>query len=127
MISGVRIKKINEEITSIIVKHNYTKPFLLEELSLNSKKLIYDLNGIKQEKLDLESPITNFVISKLLRNELDYQTFWGYTLLVENRKKVSDFLTKNGIQKPLNIVLKRRNKLIRLKVTPTDITNLENN
>ena len=37
-------------------------------------------------------------IKTLLRNESDYQTFWGYTILVENRKKVSDFLTKNGIQ-----------------------------
>ena len=37
-------------------------------------------------------------IKTLLRDESDYQTFWGYTILVENRKKVSDFLTKNGIQ-----------------------------
>lgn len=37
-------------------------------------------------------------IKTLLRKESDYQTFWGYTILVENRKKVSDFLTKNGIQ-----------------------------
>ena len=37
-------------------------------------------------------------IKTLLRDELDYQTFWGYTILVENRKKVSDFLTKSGIQ-----------------------------
>ena len=26
-------------------------------------------------------------IKTLLRNESDYQTFWGYTILVENRKK----------------------------------------
>ena len=26
-------------------------------------------------------------IKTLLRKESDYQTFWGYTILVENRKK----------------------------------------
>ena len=37
-------------------------------------------------------------IKTLVRDKSDYQTFWGYTILVENRKKVSDYLTKNGIQ-----------------------------
>ena len=36
-------------------------------------------------------------------------------------------ISKNGIKKQINILLKRRNKLIRLKVIPTDITNLQNN
>ena len=36
-------------------------------------------------------------------------------------------ISKNGIKKQINIVLKRRNKFIRLKVIPTDITNLQNN
>ena len=34
-------------------------------------------------------------------------------------------ITKNGINKQINILLKRRNKLISLKVTPIDITDLE--
>jgi len=45
-------------------------------------------------------------------------------------KKASDVISqvnKNGINKKLNILLKRRNKFISLKVIPTDITNLQNN
>jgi len=45
-------------------------------------------------------------------------------------KKASDVInqiSKNGINKQINILLKRRNKFIRLKVIPTDITNLQNN
>ena len=38
----------------------------------------------------------------------------------------NDLLNKNGIYKEINILLKRRNKLIRLKVKPTDINNLQN-
>ena len=44
-------------------------------------------------------------------------------------KKASDVISqvnKNGINKKLNILLKRRNKFISLKVIPTDITNLQN-
>ena len=35
-------------------------------------------------------------------------------------------ISKNGINKQINISLKRRNKFIRLNVIPTDITNLQN-
>ena len=47
----------------------------------------------------------------------------------KNIEKASDVIkqiSKNGINKQINILLKRRNKLISLKVTPTDITNLKN-
>ena len=36
-------------------------------------------------------------------------------------------ITKNGINKKIDIVLSRKNRTIRLKVKPTDITNLEKN
>ena len=36
-------------------------------------------------------------------------------------------ISKNGINKQINILLKRGNKFISLDVTPTDITNLKNN
>ena len=45
-------------------------------------------------------------------------------------KKASDVINqinKNGINKKINILLKRKNKFISLKVIPTDITNLQNN
>jgi len=44
-------------------------------------------------------------------------------------KKTSDVIsqiTKNGINKQINILLKRGNKFITLRVKPTDITNLQN-
>ena len=44
-------------------------------------------------------------------------------------KKASDVISqisKNGIKKQINILLKRKNKFIRLKVIPVDITNLQN-
>ena len=46
---------------------------------------------------------------------------------IETASDVIDQINKNGINKQLNILLRRRNKFIRLKVKPTDITNLKNN
>ena len=48
----------------------------------------------------------------------------------KNIEKTSDVISqisKNGINKQINILLKRKDKLLRLKVVPTDITNLKNN
>jgi len=46
---------------------------------------------------------------------------------IEKASDVIDQISKNGINKEVNILLKRKNKYIKLKVIPTDITNLENN
>ncbi len=46
---------------------------------------------------------------------------------IEKASDVIDQISKNGVNKQINIILKRRNKFIKLKVIPTDITNLENN
>jgi len=46
---------------------------------------------------------------------------------IETASDVISQISKNGINKQINILLKRRNKFIQLKVMPTDITNLENN
>ena len=46
---------------------------------------------------------------------------------IEQASDVISQITKNGIKKQINILLKRRNKFISLKVIPTDITNLQNN
>jgi len=46
---------------------------------------------------------------------------------IENASDVIDQINKNGINKQVNILLKRRNKFIKLKVIPTDITNIQNN
>jgi len=46
---------------------------------------------------------------------------------IETASDVIEQISKNGIKKQVNILLKRKNKFIKLKVIPTDITNLQNN
>jgi S1-C subfamily serine protease len=46
---------------------------------------------------------------------------------IETASDVIYQISKNGINKKIDILLKRGNKFIKLKVIPTDITNLENN
>ena len=45
---------------------------------------------------------------------------------IETASDVISQISKNGISKQINILLKRKNKFIKLKVKPTDITNLQN-
>ena len=46
---------------------------------------------------------------------------------IETASDVIEQISKNGIKKQVNILLKRKNKFIKLQVLPTDITNLQNN
>ena len=46
---------------------------------------------------------------------------------IETASDVIQQISKNGIKKQVTILLKRKNKFIKLKVIPTDITNLQNN
>ena len=46
---------------------------------------------------------------------------------IKTASEVTSEISKNGINQKLDIVLKRRNKFINLKLKPTDITNLQNN
>jgi len=46
---------------------------------------------------------------------------------IETASDVIEQISKNGIKKQVTILLKRKNKSIKLKVIPTDITNLQNN
>jgi len=46
---------------------------------------------------------------------------------IESASDVINQISKNGINKKVNILLKRRNTFIRVKVQPTDITNLKSN
>ena len=43
---------------------------------------------------------------------------------INNSSDVINSISKNGIDKFINITLKRKNKIIKIKVKPTDITNL---
>ena len=46
---------------------------------------------------------------------------------IEKASEVITQISKNGINKQISILLKRRNEFIKLRVLPTDITNLKNN
>jgi len=46
---------------------------------------------------------------------------------IETASDVIEQISKNGIEKQVKILLKRKNKFIKLNVIPTDITNLQNN
>ena len=46
---------------------------------------------------------------------------------IETASDVIEKISKNGIKKQVNILLKRKNKFIKLKVKPTDISKLQNN
>jgi len=46
---------------------------------------------------------------------------------IETASDVIEEISNNGVKKQVNILLKRKNKFIELKVIPTDITNLQNN
>ena len=74
------------------------------------------------------------VVSKKekLKNLLIYDAINKILIKINNKdiKTISDVIeqnSKNGIKKPVNILLKRKNKFIKLKVRPTDVTNLQNN
>ena len=45
---------------------------------------------------------------------------------IQSASDVISQISKNGINKKINILLKRKKKFITLKVIPTDITNLPN-
>ena len=45
---------------------------------------------------------------------------------IKTASDVISQISENGINKKINILLRRKNKLIKLKVIPTDITNLQN-
>ena len=45
---------------------------------------------------------------------------------IQTASEVISQISKNGINKKINILLKRKNKFISFKVIPTDITNLDN-
>ena len=43
---------------------------------------------------------------------------------IENSSDVISIISKNGVNKQIKILIKRKNKFITLRVIPTDITNL---
>ena len=103
---------------------------------INNGKVIHPMIGVSLiDKSNLETNnnavIVGYVVPKspaeksgILRNDIILKV--GNV----NIQKVSDVVrevNKNGINKPVKILLKRKNKFVQLKVIPTDITNIKNN
>ena len=103
---------------------------------INSGKVIHPMIGISLiEKSSSERNLNEVVVRYVVPNspaeksgimENDIIIKVG-NKEIETSSDVISEISKNGINKKINILLKRRNKLIRLKVIPTDITNLQNN
>ena len=81
------------------------------ETNNNDVKVGYVLPKSPAEKSGI---LVNDIITKV-----------GNKVITKAEDVISE-INKNGINKQINIFLKRRNKLIKLKVIPTDITNLQN-
>ena len=99
-----------------IVIHPMIGISLIDEVNLKTSK-----NSIKVGYVVPNSPAEK---SGIMVNDI--------ILKVGNKdiKTASDVISQvseNGINKKINVLLKRKNKLIKLKVKPTDITNLKNN
>ena len=103
---------------------------------INNGKVIHPMIGISL--IDESNPKTNNISVKVgyvvPNSPAERSGFMINDIIikVDNKdiEKASDVIkqiSKNGINKKVNILLKRRNNLIRVKVQPTDITNLQNN
>ena len=81
------------------------------EINKNTVKVGYVVPNSPAEKSGIK---VNDIIIKVGNKE------------IKTASDVISQISKNGIKKQINILLKRKNKLISLKVLPTDITNLQN-
>ncbi len=109
-----------KEITAQLIKNGKVIHPMIGISLIDESKLEIKNNSVKVGYVVPNSPadksgiIVNDIIIKVGNKDI---------------KKASDVISeisKNGINKQINILLKRRNKFIRLKVIPTDITNLQN-
>ncbi|MDA9703922.1 trypsin-like peptidase domain-containing protein [Prochlorococcus sp. AH-736-L19] len=102
---------------------------------INNGKVIHPMIGISLiEKNNYERNLKEVIVGYVVPNSPAEKS--GITINdviikvgnkdIETSADVISQISKNGINKKINILLKRRNKLIRLKVIPTDITNLQN-
>ena len=80
------------------------------ETNNNSVKIAYVVPNSPAEKAGIK---VNDIIIKVGNKD------------IEQASDVTSEINKNGINKQINMFLKRRNKFIRLKVLPTDISNLK--
>jgi len=102
---------------------------------INNGKVIHPMIGISL--IDESNPKTNNISVKVgyvvPNSPAEKSGFMINDIIIkvgnkdiEKASEVISQISKNGINKKINILLKRKNKFISLKVIPTDITNLEN-
>jgi len=103
---------------------------------INNGKVIHPMIGISL--IDESNPKTNNISVKVgyvvPNSPAEKSGFMINDIIVKVGNKeieaasdVISQISKNGINKKVNILLKRRNTFIRVKVQPTDITNLQSN
>ncbi|MBO6972944.1 MAG: trypsin-like peptidase domain-containing protein [Prochlorococcus marinus CUG1434] len=103
---------------------------------INNGKVIHPMIGISL--IDESNPKTNNISVKVgyvvPNSPAEKSGFMINDIIVkvgnidiESASDVISQISKNGINKKVNILLKRRNTFIRVKVQPTDITNLQSN
>jgi len=103
---------------------------------INNGKVIHPMIGISL--IDETNPETNNISVKVgyvvPNSPAEKSGFMINDIIIKvgnkDIEKASDVISqisKNGINKKVNILLRRRNTFIRVKVKPTDITNLQNN
>ena len=103
---------------------------------INNGKVIHPMIGISL--IDESNPKTNNISVKVgyvvPNSPAEKSGFMKNDIIIkvgnkniESASDVINQISKNGINKKVNILLKRRNTLIRVKVQPTDITNIQNN
>ena len=101
---------------------------------INNGKVIHPMIGISL--IDVSNPKTNNISVKVgyvvPNSPAEKSGFMINDIIIKVGNKdieaasdVISQISKNGINKKINILLKRRNTLIRVKVQPTDITNLQ--
>ena len=109
-----------KDISSQIVKngrviHPMIGISLIDETNVESYKRIVKVGYVVPNSPAEKSGISvNDIIIKVGKKDIN------------NSSDVINEISKNGIKKFINITLKRKNKIIKLKVKPTDIKNLSN-
>ncbi len=102
---------------------------------INNGKVIHPMIGISLiDKSNFETTMNSVTVGYVVPNSPAEKSGIVVNDIIikvgnKNIEKASDVIneiTKNGIKKQINIVLKRKNQFIKLKVKPTDVTNLQN-
>ena len=102
---------------------------------INNKKVIHPMIGISLiDESNYETNINSVRVGYVMPNSPAEESGIMVNDLImkvgnkkiETAEDVITTISTNGIDKQINILLKRRNKLIKLKVRPIDITNLRN-